>query len=95
MTKQDIVRKIMEKTNLSRRKSSNAVDFILSAIKGKLAEGEDVKISGFGIFEIRNRTRRIGRNPRTGVEIPIKEGRSLKFRLGKILKKKVTESLIE
>ena len=92
MTKQDIIRKIMENTNLSRRNSNKAVDFVLSSIKNKLADGEDIKISGFGIFEIRKRPERIGRNPRTGVEVPIKESRTIKFRLGKILKKKVCES---
>ena len=92
MTKQDIIKKVMETTNFSKRKSLVAVDMVFSTIKKTLAQGENVKISGFGIFEVRRRLNRMGRNPRTGEEVPIKEGRSLKFRIGKILKKVVSES---
>ena len=92
MTKREIINKIMETTNFSKRRSHFAVDMVFSIIKKNLAEGKSVKISGFGVFDIRRRIQRMGRNPRTGVEVPIVEGKSLKFRAGKILKKKVSES---
>jgi nucleoid DNA-binding protein len=92
MTKKDIINRIREKTYLSKKISIEAVNMVFGIIKKKLEENEEVKLSGFGIFEIRNRKSRIGRNPKTGVEVPIKEGKSLKFRMGKVLKKTICDN---
>ena len=61
-------------------------------MSGALREGENVKISGFGTFVLRDKAERIGRNPKTGLEVPIKPRRVLTFRASQLLKERIAEN---
>ncbi len=67
------------------------VESILDMMSDALAEGENVKISGFGTFLLRDKTERLGRNPKTGIEVPITPRRVLTFRASKMLKERVAK----
>ncbi len=67
------------------------VESILAMMGDALAEGENVKISGFGTFLLRDKTERLGRNPKTGIEVPITPRRVLTFRASKMLKERVAK----
>jgi integration host factor subunit alpha len=75
---------------LSRAESLEMVESILSLMCEALGRGENVKISGFGTFLLRDKGERVGRNPKTGVEVPITPRRVLTFRSSQILKQRVT-----
>jgi integration host factor subunit alpha len=75
---------------LSRAESLDMVESILSLMCEALGRGENVKISGFGTFLLRDKGERVGRNPKTGVEVPITPRRVLTFRSSQILKQRVT-----
>ena len=68
------------------------VESILSMMSDALADGENVKISGFGTFLLRDKTERLGRNPKTGIEVPITPRRVLTFRASKMLKERVAKA---
>ncbi len=91
MTKADIVETIYEKVGLSKRESARIVDMIFDIIKGKLENGENVKISGFGSFAVRDKKARRGRNPQTGEEITIAARRVLSFKPSNVLRKHINE----
>jgi integration host factor subunit alpha len=80
------------KLGLSRSDSLTMVESILDLMSDALAEGENVKISGFGTFLLRDKSERIGRNPKTGVEVPITPRRVLTFRASQMLKDRVSAS---
>lgn len=84
--KKDLAKLVAEKTNFPLKKSEFAVNAVFSAITDFLAEDEKVQITGFGAFEVRERSTRKGRNPQTGevVEIPAKKTPA--FKAGKLLK---------
>ena len=92
MTKADIVETIYEKVGLSKRESARIVDMIFDIIKGKLEDGENIKISGFGSFAVRDKNARRGRNPQTGEEITISARRVLSFKPSNVLRKHINES---
>ncbi len=92
MTKADIVETIYEKVGLSKRESARIVDMIFEIIKGKLENGENVKISGFGSFTVRDKKARRGRNPQTGEEITIAARRVLSFKPSNVLRKHINEN---
>ena len=77
------------KLGLSRSESLGMVESILGLMSDALASGENVKISGFGTFLLRDKSERIGRNPKTGVEVPITSRRVLTFRASQVLKERV------
>ena len=87
MTKADIVEKINEKVGLPKRESAELFESVLSIIKSTLESGEKVKVSGFGIFEIKKKADRRGRNPFTGEEMTIVARRRLSFKPSALLKK--------
>jgi integration host factor subunit alpha len=89
MTKADIVEKIYEKVGYSKKDVANVVEEIFGSIKGSLEEGEKVKISGFGNFNVRHKTARRGRNPQTGADITIEERKVMTFKASQILKKAI------
>jgi len=91
MTKADIVETVYEKVGLSKRESARIVDMIFDIIKGKLENGENVKISGFGSFTVRDKNARRGRNPQTGEEITISARRVLSFKPSNVLRKLINE----
>ncbi len=92
MTKADIVETIYEKVGLSKRESARIVDMIFDIIKGELEDGENVKISGFGSFTVRDKNARRGRNPQTGKEITISARRVLSFKPSNVLRNLINES---
>jgi len=75
----------------SRAESLAMVETILAHMCDALAQGENVKISGFGTFLLRDKKQRIGRNPKTGVEVPITPRRVLTFRASQILKDRIAK----
>lgn len=89
LTRADLAETINRKMGLSRSDSLELVESILEHMCGALQRGENVKISGFGSFVLRDKKERIGRNPKTGVEVPITPRRVLTFRASQLLKQKI------
>jgi len=87
MTKADIIRSVHERIGISKSDSACFVESVFDIIKESLAEGEDVKISGFGKLNIKERAARRGRNPQTGEEMKISARRVLTFKSSQVLKK--------
>ncbi len=86
MTKAELVAKIAEKANLSKKDAEAALNAFMDTVKEALAAGEKVSLVGFGTFEVVQRAARKGRNPQTGEEITIPATKAPKFRPGKGLK---------
>lgn len=91
LTRADLAETINRKLGFSRAESLHLVESILQHMSDALAEGENVKISGFGTFLLRDKTERVGRNPKTGVEVPITPRRVMTFRASQILKDRILE----
>jgi integration host factor subunit alpha len=92
MTKADIVNQVYEKVGFSKRESAEVVDLVFEIIKETLERSENVKISGFGSFIVREKRARRGRNPQTGEEIQITPRRVLTFRPSTVLRKAMNSS---
>ena len=86
MNKNDVVNRLSESTGLSKADSQKAVDGLFDLITDSLKAGEEVRVSGFGVFVVSERAGGKGRNPQTGEEITIKASRAARFRAGKPLK---------
>jgi len=86
MIKSDIVTRVAEITDVPRVKAAAAVDTILDAMKAALSEGKRIELRGFGVFQVRDRKKGVGRNPKTGVEVAIEPGKTVRFKPGKELK---------
>ncbi len=86
MTKAEIVEQIYEQVGFSKKESAELVEKVFDIIKETLAEGEKVKISGFGNFVVREKNARTGRNPQTGQEILLGARRVLTFKPSLVLK---------
>ena len=86
MIKADIVNRVAELSNVPRNKAVQAVDTILDAMKVALCSGKRIELRGFGVFQVRDRKKGVGRNPKTGVEVAITPGRTVRFKPGKDLK---------
>jgi integration host factor subunit alpha len=91
LTRADLAEALNRKLGLSRSESLAMVESILDHMSGALEEGENVKISGFGTFLLRDKAQRIGRNPKTGVEVPITPRRVLTFRASQMLKERIAK----
>ena len=89
LTRSDLSEAVYREIGLSRNESSDLVETILDRIASALVEGETVKISSFGTFTVREKGARMGRNPKTGEEVPIDPRRVLVFRPSHILKERV------
>ena len=89
LTRADIAAKINQQIGLSRTESAAIVESILDHMSDALAGGQNVKISGFGTFVLRDKAQRIGRNPKTGEEIPITARTVVTFRPGQKLRARV------
>src|SRR5215475_7097226 len=87
MTKAEIVERIYEKVGFSKKEATELVESIFEVVKGRLEQGEKVKISGFGNFVVNEKRPRKGRNPQTGEEIVISGRRVLTFKASQVLKK--------
>jgi integration host factor subunit alpha len=86
MTKADLVEKIFEKIGLSKKEAQEIIEILFDTMKQTFIEGESVKISGFGTFNVRKKMARRGRNPKTGEEMEITPRRVITFRASNQLK---------
>lgn len=89
VSKKDLIATVAETAELSKKDAEAAVNAFLGAIKDELAKGEKVTITGFGNFEVRERSARTGRNPQTGETIQIAASKVPAFKAGKELKESV------
>lgn len=89
LTKANFAERLFDELGLNKREAKEMVEFFFEEIKNSLESGDQVKISGFGKFELRDKSSRPGRNPKTGEEIPITERRVVTFRSGQKLKARV------
>ena len=86
MIKADIVNRVAKASRVSRVKAAIAVDTVLDALKEALCDGKRIELRGFGVFQVRDRKRGVGRNPKTGVEVVIPPGKTVRFKPGKALR---------
>lgn len=86
MTKAGLVDSVYDQVGVTKKEASDYVDTVIETIKETLEDGEELKVSGFGKFEVRHKGERVGRNPRTGVEIMIPERKVLRFKVSQVLK---------
>jgi integration host factor subunit alpha len=86
ITRADLSEAVYQQVGLSRNESAALVETVLDEIANALAEGESVKISSFGSFAVRQKGQRVGRNPKTGEEVPILPRRVLVFRASHVLR---------
>lgn len=89
ITRADLAEAVYEEVGLSRNESSDLVEAILDEISDELVKGENVKVSSFGSFSVRQKSERIGRNPKTGVEVPISPRKVLVFKASHVLKDRI------
>src|SRR6476620_11209887 len=93
MTKADIVEALYEKVGFSKKEAADLVELVFDSLKTTLANGQKIKISGFGNFVVREKRSRVGRNPQTGESIEITARRVLTFRPSQVLRSEVNASL--
>lgn len=91
MNKSDLIAAVMEKTELSKKDASTAVDAVFESIAEELEKGNKVQLIGFGTFEVSERAARTGKNPQTGEEMQIPASKNAKFKAGKALKERVNQ----
>jgi integration host factor subunit alpha len=89
LTRADLADTINRKLGFSRAEALELVEAILRHMCAAMSNGENVKISGFGTFVLREKRERVGRNPKTGVEVPITSRRVMTFRASELLKERV------
>jgi DNA-binding protein HU-beta len=85
MIKVDIINEVSKAADITKVKAEVAVEAVLEAMKDSMMKGERIELRGFGVFQVRPRKRGIGRNPRTGKEVRIPPGRTIRFKPGKDL----------
>lgn len=93
LTRADLTDAIYRSLGISRNESSDFVERILEEVSMSLERGETVKISSFGTFTVRQKKQRMGRNPKTGEEVPITPRRVVTFRASHVLKDQINNSL--
>jgi integration host factor subunit alpha len=89
LTRMDLSEAVFREVGLSRNESAQLVEGVLNHISDALVKGEQVKISSFGTFSVRSKSARVGRNPKTGEEVPINPRRVLTFRPSHLMKDRV------
>ena len=89
ITRADLAEAVYEQVGLSRNESSDLVESVLQEIADELVKENSVKLSSFGSFSVRQKAERVGRNPKTGVEVPISPRKVLVFKASHVLKEKV------
>ncbi|MFV0430858.1 MAG: integration host factor subunit alpha [Alphaproteobacteria bacterium] len=89
LTRADIIDSIYREVGLSKRESADILQILLDEISDSLIKGDTVKISSFGRFSVRKKRQRVGRNPKTGVEVPITERVVTIFKPSQLLKKRI------
>ena len=91
LTRMDLSEAVFREVGLSRNESAQLVEAVLEHMSDALVDGEQVKISSSGTFSVRDKTARVGRNPKTGEEVPINPRRVLTFRPSHLMKDRVAE----
>jgi len=86
MIKTDIINNVARAADITRIKAVVAVEAVLDAMKDSMKRGERIELRGFGVFQIKPRKKGIGRNPRTGLEVRIPPGKTIRFKPGKNLR---------
>ena len=94
LTRADLAEAVFQKVGLPRNESAELVESVIREIIGCLERGENVKLSSFGSFGVRDKRERVGRNPKTGDVVPITPRRVLVFRASNIMKQRINSSLI-
>lgn len=89
LTRMDLSEAVFQSVGLSRNESAQLVETVLEHMSDALVSGEQVKISSFGTFSVRDKSARVGRNPKTGQEVPINPRRVLTFRPSHLMKDRV------
>lgn len=89
LTRMDLAEAVFRDVGLSRHESAQLVESVLSHVSDALVRGEQVKVSSFGTFSVREKNERMGRNPKTGQEVPITPRRVLSFRPSHLMKDRV------
>lgn len=92
LTRADLAEAVHKEVGLSRADSAAMIEQILESMSAALEEGQNVKISGFGSFILRDKNERIGRNPKTGIEVPIAPRRVLTFRASQLLRDRIARA---
>ncbi len=93
VTRADLTEAVYQEVGLSRYESAQLVETVLEQISGTLARGESVKIYSFGTFSVHDKAQRLGRNPKTGEEVPIRPRCVLVFRASRVLKDRINRLL--
>ena len=91
LTRMDLSEAVSREVGLSRNESADLVESVLNHVSDALVRGEQVKLSSFGTFSVRDKNARVGRNPQTGQEAPIPPRRVLTFRPSHLMKERVAE----
>ncbi|MDD2893974.1 MAG: integration host factor subunit alpha [Halothiobacillaceae bacterium] len=86
LTKADMVERLYDELGLNKREAKDLVEMFFDELRLALAQGQEVKLSGFGNFQLRDKSERPGRNPKTGLMIPVSARRVVTFRAGQKLK---------
>jgi integration host factor subunit alpha len=89
ITRVNLAEAVYQQVGLSRKESAALVEQVLDEITDRLVAGEPVRLSSFGSFSVRHKGQRVGRNPKTGVVVPIKERRVLVFKSSNLLKARI------
>jgi integration host factor subunit alpha len=95
ITRAHLSEAVYQEVGLSRNESADLVESVLELVSDALEKGETVKISSFGTFSVRQKGQRIGRNPKTGEEVPIHPRRVLVFRPSQVLKSRINGQQVE
>lgn len=93
VTRADLCEAVYQKVGLSRTESAHLVEIVLDEISNCIVNGEPVKLSSFGSFIVRQKNERIGRNPKTGEEVPISPRRVMVFKPSNVLKDRINAAL--
>ena len=94
ITRAQLSKSVYQEVGLSRNESADLLEMVLGEIASALTRGESVKISSFGSFSIRSKGQRVGRNPKTGEEVPILPRRVLVFRPSQLLKSRINDGAV-
>ena len=89
MIKADIVDLVVDLAKIPRAKAATAVETVIESMRSALGAGDRIELRGFGVFQVKRRKRGIGRNPKTGVEVPIAPRRVMTFRASQIMRDRI------
>jgi integration host factor subunit alpha len=95
LTRADLAEAVFQKVGLPRNESAELVESVIREIISCLEHGENVKLSSFGSFGVRDKRERVGRNPKTGEVVPITPRRVLVFKASNIMKERINSSLVK